>query len=85
VCYMLPKCPPRSYFGPIHVILLRIPFVYIVSSYRDTTTIIILCLTARHDLVFIAHTATRYDALRTPAVKGVAGLVVQIGATFCNR
>jgi hypothetical protein len=56
-CPMLPNDPPRSDFGPIHVIPLRIPLVYIVSSYQDTTTIIILCFTAQHDLVFIASTA----------------------------
>jgi hypothetical protein len=56
---MLPNGPPRSDFGPIHVIPLRVPLVHIVSSYRDTTTMIILCLTARHDLVFIAHSATQ--------------------------
>jgi hypothetical protein len=52
-CPTLPNDPPRSDFGPIHVILLRVPLVYIVSSCRDTTTQIILYVTTLHDLVFI--------------------------------
>jgi hypothetical protein len=37
-CPMLPNYPTRSDFGPIHVIPLRVPLVYIVSSHRDKTT-----------------------------------------------